>query len=374
MSTGNLGVQDRVRGLRQHAVSSGAADDVVVARQPIVGMLQDDVERVLGEMLGAGSPAPPSVDVVGATRWTPAHVRHCLHAAEGDGYWDFYKPWTALMLSVTDATYRSDTWVNVEGTDYFKLRILLSGTLRARSGEVIARAPEALLYVSPGASREGYYVCSDEPIRMVVLHCRPGLLSHVLGIDLCDIPPPLNALFIPGRAAIHQRVTLGAEVIHVARRIMQSRHELSRALRDRHLQTLSVELLLQVLGILDNRTITQPPALPASARDVGRIYEARDYLARHYVNPPNIPQLARMIGLNRTKLKAAFRETLGFTIYEYILQRRMERAAEMLVTGEHGVAQVAYAVGYDYPGNFTAAFKRHFGELPGTWKRRRLGH
>jgi AraC-like DNA-binding protein len=46
----------------------------------------------------------------------------------------------------------------------------------------------------------------------------------------------------------------------------------------------------------------------------------------------------------------------------------------MLVTGEHGVAQVAYAVGYDYPGNFTAAFKRHFGELPGTWKRRRLGH
>ena len=327
-------------------------------------MLQDDVERVLGEMLGSAA----------AERWTPANVRHCLRAAEGDGYWDFYKPWTALMLSVTDAAYRSDTWVSVEGTDYFKLRILLSGTLRAKNGEVIARAPEALLYVSPGASREGYYVGSGEPLRMVVLHCRPSLLSQVLGIDLDEVPAPLNAFFIPGRPAMHQRITPGAEVIHVARRIVESRHELSRALRDRHLQTLSIELLLQVLGILKNRGFAQQRSPAISGRDVVRIYEARDYLARHYVNPPNIPELARMIGLNRTKLKESFRETVGFTIYEYILQRRMERAAEMLISGEYGVAQVAYAVGYEHPGNFTAAFKRHFGQQPSTWKRMRLGH
>jgi AraC-like DNA-binding protein len=78
-----------------------------------------------------------------------------------------------------------------------------------------------------------------------------------------------------------------------------------------------------------------------------------------------------MVGLNQTKLKASFRETLGFTIYDYILERRMERAAEMLLTGEYAVAQVAYAVGYEYPANFTAAFKRYFGQLPRTWKRRR---
>ena len=155
-------------------------------------MLQDDVERVLGEMLGSAA----------AERWTPANVRHCLRAAEGDGYWDFYKPWTALMLSVTDAAYRSDTWVSVEGTDYFKLRILLSGTLRAKTGEVIARAPEALLYVSPGASREGYYVGSGEPLRMVVLHCRPSLLSQVLGIDLDEVPAPLNAFFIDRKSVV----------------------------------------------------------------------------------------------------------------------------------------------------------------------------
>ncbi|HZO24062.1 MAG TPA: AraC family transcriptional regulator [Steroidobacteraceae bacterium] len=369
MVVGTVGTQDRAR---RRDLQESAPQDVLVARQPIVGMLQDDAERILGEMLG-GSPAS-AVDVVPPARWAAASVRHYLHVGEGDGYWDFYRPWTALMLSVTDATYRTDTWVRVEGTDYFKLRVLLSGTLRARSGQVIARAPEALLYVSPGATREGYYIGANEPIRMVVLHCRPNLLNRVLGLDLSDVPSPLNSLFLPGRGAAHQRLTPSAEMIHVAGRIVQSRHELSRALRDRHLQTLSIELLLQVLGILENRTLVQSGAGGISARDAARIYEARDYLAQHYANPPNIPQLARMIGLNRTKLKESFRDTVGFTIYEYILQRRMERAAEMLVTGDYGVAQVAYAVGYEYPANFTAAFKRHFGQLPHTWKRRHLGH
>jgi AraC-like DNA-binding protein len=368
-----LTAPDRLRRFRR-GVQSDGADDVLIAHQPIVGMLQDDAERVVGEMLSAGSATSAPIDGLPPARWKATGVRYYLHETEGDGYWDFYKPWTGLMLSVTDAAYRNDAWVRVAGTGFFKLRILLSGTLRARSGEILARGPEVLLDVSPGASGEGYYIASREPIRMVVLHCRPNLLSRVLGLDLRDIPPPLSSLFTPTRAAARQRVAPSPEVIHVARRIVESRHELSRALRGRHLETLSIEILLQVLGILDNWALIQQSPSAISARDLTLIYEARDHLAQHYANPPNIPELARMVGLNQTKLKASFRETLGFTIYDYILERRMERAAEMLLTGDYAVAQVAYAVGYDYPANFTAAFKRYFGQLPRTWKRRHFGH
>jgi AraC-like DNA-binding protein len=206
---------------------------------------------------------------------------------------------------------------------------------------------------------------------MIVLHCRPQLLTHVLDMHSKDIPSPLSSLLIPERTTTRRRLTSSPEVIQVARRIMESRHRLSLVLRDRYLQTLSMELLLQVLGILERRTLVAT-APAGSSRDAARIYEARDYLAQHYVNPPNITELARRIGLNRTKLKESFRRILGFTIYDYVLRLRMERAAEMLVTGDHDIAQVAYAVGYEYPANFTAAFKRHFGRLPRDWKRRQL--
>ena len=338
-------------------------------------MLQHDAERALGEMLSGdcGSSEPSEVGPsIHRPRWAAHGVRHYLPEPEGDGYWDFSQPSSALMVSVTDASYHKDTWVPVEGSGFFKLRILLSGSLRSGSGELLAQAPEALFYVSPGASCEGYYAACGEPIRMVVLHCRPELLTHVLGLDALEVPPPLDSLFLPGRSASRQRLASGPEVIRAAQRIVESRYRLSRVLRDRYLETLSVEILLDVLGELGNRAFfLQQTSSNLNPRDLNRIYEARDYLAEHYAHPPNIPELARLVGVNQTKLKVNFREALGLTIYDYILQCRMERAAELLATGEYGVAQIAYTVGYNYPANFTAAFKRHFGRLPKSWRRPR---
>jgi AraC-like DNA-binding protein len=258
--------------------------------------------------------------------------------------------------------------VRVEGCGFFKLRILLSGSIRASSGETLAQAPEALFYVSPGASREGYFAAAGERIRMVVLHCRPELLTHALGLNPLEIPPPLNSLFLPGGAASRKRLAPRPEVIHAAQRILESRHQLSRTLRDRYLETLSIEILLDVLDELCSRALLQQTSSTLKPRDLNRIYEARDYLSQHYAHPPNIPELARLVGINQTKLKVNFREALGLTIYDYVLQCRMERAAELLVSGEYGIAQVAYTVGYNYPANFTAAFKRHFGRLPKNWR------
>jgi AraC-like DNA-binding protein len=357
---------------RFHRFGNGG-DDVLVAPRPIVDLLQDDFERTLGELLCLPAATASAIDALPG-RSMAAGVRHYLPEAEGGGYWDFYRPWDGLILSVTDAVYRRDTWVKVEGTGYFKLRIVLSGTLRARSGEALAQAPQTLLYVSPGASREGYFIASGEPVRMVVLHCRPNLLDRVLGLDLRDIPAPLDSLFAAGRTTTRQRLSVSPELLHVARRIFESRHELSPALRAPHLEIMSRELLLQVLGLLDRRASARHEAAAVSARDLARVCDVRDYLAQHYAHPPTIPELARMVGLNQTKLKTIFRETLGFTIYDYILTRRMERAAEMLVTGDYAIAQVAYAVGYDYPANFAAAFKRHFGQLPRDWKQHRHEH
>ena len=244
MVASNLSVQNEAKRLERRVRSEALARDVLLARQPIVGMLQDDAERLLSEML----PVRSSANVLAESSWSASSVRHCLHVAEGEGYWDFYRPSMGLILSVTDATYRDDTWVNVEGSGYFKLRILVSGTLRARSWEVIARAPEALLYVSPGASREGYYIASGERTRMIVLHCRPQLLTHVLGLDPQDIPVPLSSLLSPDRGSTRRRMTPSPELLQVTRRIMESRHSLSTALRDRYLQNLSMQLQLPVLG------------------------------------------------------------------------------------------------------------------------------
>lgn len=64
---------------------------------------------------------------------------------------------------------------------------------------------------------------------------------------------------------------------------------------------------------------------------------------------------------------------MGKTIYDYVLQCRMEHACELLLTGDYSVAEVAYRVGYDYPANFTAAFRRVYGRLPREWVKNQTG-
>jgi len=346
---------------------SEAPDEMLVARQPLVGMLQQDIEQLLGDMVTTESGGMPPLTLAGAQRpqhWATRGMRHFLNEQEDNGYWDFFKVSDGFLLSITDAQYRKDTWVRVEGTGFFKLRLLLAGSLRSASGEIIAQAPEALLYISPGASRGGYYILAAQPIRMVVLHCRPAVLTRDFGLNSSEVPPPLNKLFARNPEAENQRMSLDTSLMHAVQLMVESRHKMMPALRGRYLEALSTEILLQVIGEFSNRAMMNRAPTGIRPRDVNGIYEARDYLTQHYRNPPKIPELARMVGLNQTKLKAGFREVTKLTIYSYITKCRMERAADLLLNGNYGIAEVAYEVGYDYPANFTSAFKKFYGKLP----------
>lgn len=103
-------------------------------------------------------------------------------------------------------------------------------------------------------------------------------------------------------------------------------------------------------------------AKQALASDRG-LTEARAYLDAHLDDPPGIVQLARICGINDFKLKRAFKEAFGTTIFGYVRQRRMERAIGDLQAGM-AVAQTAAEAGYECPRCFADAFRRHFGLLP----------
>lgn len=94
-----------------------------------------------------------------------------------------------------------------------------------------------------------------------------------------------------------------------------------------------------------------------------RMLTARDWLDAHLSDPPTIAVLSRIVGTNEFTLKRAFKDTFGITIFGYVRQRRMERAAATLHAGR-SVSETAGDVGYECPRCFADAFRRHFGILP----------
>jgi len=98
--------------------------------------------------------------------------------------------------------------------------------------------------------------------------------------------------------------------------------------------------------------------------DTERVHHAAHMLVRDLNNPPDIMEIARSVGLSRTKLFRCFRQTFGLSPFEYLRNHRLQMAMQLLQDGEVNVTQAALMVGYTNLSYFAKAFKSTFGIAP----------
>lgn len=77
-----------------------------------------------------------------------------------------------------------------------------------------------------------------------------------------------------------------------------------------------------------------------------------------------LEQLSRQAGTNEFILKKGFKEIFGKPVYQYLLQKRMEKAMHLLSTTYQQVTEIALMVGYEDASAFTRAFKKAFHVRP----------
>jgi AraC-like DNA-binding protein len=171
---------------------------------------------------------------------------------------------------------------------------------------------------------------------MVVLHCNPEVLTSVVGFEASKVPAPLDRLFLPDQECTSENLGLMPEAMQSARRFAEARHQMNGTLIQSYRECLGMQILIHVLKKL-NEYRTRHRDSKLRLRDVDRIHAARDFLMRDYVQPPSIRDLARRVGMNQTKLKVGFREVMRTSIYKFVLQCRMERAADLLKAGKHDI-------------------------------------
>lgn len=81
-----------------------------------------------------------------------------------------------------------------------------------------------------------------------------------------------------------------------------------------------------------------------------------------------VQSLAEAVASSRSHLATRFSEVLGQPPMHYLTTLRMHIAARLLRRGACTVGGVADDVGYASSAAFQRAFKRHFGEAPGSWR------
>jgi AraC-like DNA-binding protein len=98
------------------------------------------------------------------------------------------------------------------------------------------------------------------------------------------------------------------------------------------------------------------------------LLRAKDIADARYFEPLEVDDLARAAGLSRAHFSREFRAAFGESPHAYLLTRRMERAAALLRTTDHSVAQICLSVGLQSIGSFTTSFKRTYGVTPTAYR------
>lgn len=106
-----------------------------------------------------------------------------------------------------------------------------------------------------------------------------------------------------------------------------------------------------------------PPVPPAR-----HLLRAKDLIDARYGQPLDVAAIARAAHLSPAHFSRQFRLTFGETPHQYLLTRRMERAAALLRNTDRSVAEVCLDVGLRSVGSFTTSFRRAFGMTPTAYR------
>jgi transcriptional regulator GlxA family with amidase domain len=99
------------------------------------------------------------------------------------------------------------------------------------------------------------------------------------------------------------------------------------------------------------------------------LLRAKDLADARYAEPLRVSDLAAVAGLSPAHFSREFKRAFGESPHQYVLTRRLERAAALLRATDWSVADICFAVGAGSVGSFTVSFGRIFGQTPQAYRR-----
>jgi len=98
------------------------------------------------------------------------------------------------------------------------------------------------------------------------------------------------------------------------------------------------------------------------------LLRAKDLADARYREPLDVAALARVAHLSPAHFSREFRRAFGESPHQYLLTRRLERAAALLRNTDRTIPNICATVGLRSVGSFTTSFGRAFGLSPAAYR------
>lgn len=234
---------------------------------------------------------------------------------------------------------------------FVSIAAIVAGSFRYRSTHGAAlMSPGALLLGNAG----GAYECGFEPSggdRCISFAYTPEHFEEIAKA----VPTATATQF-----RVH-RIPPGPAILPLAARA----EVYSAAQENGRWEELSLLIAGEVLGLLSGHAHADRPP---SRRDARRVADALQVIEARYVEPLSIAELAGVACMSPYHFMRTFRQVVGVTAYQYLLQTRLRHAAVALGTTREPVSAIAFDAGFGDLSTFAETFRRVFGLTPGQYR------
>lgn len=93
------------------------------------------------------------------------------------------------------------------------------------------------------------------------------------------------------------------------------------------------------------------------------------YIENNFEKNITVNEIADRFYINSYYLQHLFKNTISYSIYEYILKLRLEKSQRLLVLSDYSVAEISEKVGFSSANNFIRFFKKKTGLTPMTFRK-----
>lgn len=107
--------------------------------------------------------------------------------------------------------------------------------------------------------------------------------------------------------------------------------------------------------------------------DQAQIDKVDDYIQDNLGRSIAVDDLAELLGCSKFYFLREFKKLVGLTPYQYLMDKRLAHARQLLTQPKANISLIAYELGFNDQSHFTRAFKNHFGLTPGQFAKKNTG-
>lgn len=116
------------------------------------------------------------------------------------------------------------------------------------------------------------------------------------------------------------------------------------------------------------KRIDSVPGTLTDVETLERLGRAREFIDHCYDHPLNLDQISAKACFSRYHFLRLFRQAFNITPHQYLIEKRIEKAKELLTSDDLRVTDVCFEVGFQSLGSFSSLFHKYVGHAPVTYR------